>query len=158
MFHINYVESKPLLDVFTSAGEGTNLVSAITYTNDVMGFTIRVPEQWKSKYEVIQFDNQVAFFHKDIFLKYGKGLGCLFRITKISPPTESNLESGAEPADYLYRGENLVYVWSVPSDVQHPVWADRDEQDVKLARDYEDMMLDLNFIKSSFLVNEEEQK
>ena len=156
MFHINYVESKPLLDVFTSAGEGNNLISAITYTNDVMGFSIKVPEQWKSKYEIIQFDNQVAFYHKDIFLKYGKGAGNLFRITKIEPPTESNLEALGEPGEYLYWGKHFAYVWSTPSDVQYPIWEDRDEEDIELAKDFEDMMSDLNFIKNSFLLVGEE--
>jgi len=154
VFHINYVESKPLLDIFNSAGEGKNLILSITYTNNVMGFTIKVPERWKSKYEVIQFDNQVAFYHKDIFLKYGKGAGNLFRITKIEPPTESNLEALGEPGEYLYWGKHFAYVWSTPSDVQYPIWKGRDEEDDSHAKDFEDMMKDLNFIKSSFsLVN-----
>ena len=156
VFHINYVESKPLLDVFTSAGEGKNLISAITYTNDVMGFTIKVPELWKTKYEIIQFDNQVAFYHKDIFLKYGKGSGNLFKITKIKQPSEKILEEAGAPYEYLYSGEEYAYVWSVASDVQYPTWQGRDEEDTRLATDFEDMMMDLNFIKSSFTLVDKE--
>ena len=156
VFHINYVESKPLLDVFNSTDDGKNLISAITYTNDTMGFTIEVPEKWKSKYEIIQFDNQVAFFHKDIFLKYGKGSGNLFRITKVKQPYEKVLEESGTPYEYLYSGEKYAIVWSVASDVQYPTWQNRDKEDAELAKDFEDMMKDLNFIKSSFSLVDEE--
>ena len=158
VFHINYVESEPILEVFNSVSEGTNLISAITYTNDIMGFEIKVPEQWKGKYEVIQFDNQVAFLHKDIFLKYGKGAGALFRISKIEPPTEEKLKEIGEPSEYLYWGKHFAYVWSVASDVQYPIWDDSDEEDAELASDYKDMMTDLNFIKESFNLIVNQQK
>ncbi len=156
VFHINYVESKPLLDVFNSTNDGKNLISAITYTNDSLGFIIKVPEKWKSKYEIIQFDNQVAFFHKDIFLKYGKGSGNLFRITKVKQPSEKTLKESGAPYEYLYSGEKYAIVWSVASDVQYPNWQDRDEEDAELAKDFEDMIKDLNFIKGSFSLVDEE--
>ena len=156
VFHINYVESEPILNVFKTTKDGANFISVIPYTNDVMGFKINLPERWKGKYEIIQFDNQVAFYHKDIFLKYGKGSGNLFRITKIESPTESNLEALGEHSEYLYQGKQFAYVWTIPSDVQYPIWADRDEEDEELAKDFEDMMSDLNFIKNSvLLINEE---
>jgi len=150
VFEINQEDSEHLLNVFDMEGPKTNLISVVTYTNDVMGFEISLPEKWKSKYEIIQFDNQVAFYHKDIFLKYGKGAGNLFRITKVSPPTTDNLDNLGMPYDMLYWGKHNAYVWSVPSDVQHPVWQNRDEEDVTLANDYEDMVKDLEFIKTSF--------
>lgn len=156
VFNINFAESEALLKVFNSTKEETNLISVIPYTNDVMGFKINLPERWKGKYEIIQFDNQVAFYHKDIFLKYGKGSGNLFRITKIESPTESNLEALGDHSEYLYWGKQFAYVWTTPSDVQYPIWEDKDEEDVELAKDFEDMMLDLNFIKNSvLLINEE---
>lgn len=130
----------------------------ILYTNNSMGFSINLPEAWKGKYEVIQFDNQVAFFHKDIFLKYGKGAGNLFRITKITLPTEENLKEIGEPNEYLYWGKHFAYVWSVASDVQYPIWNDSDEEDAELSSDYKDMMTDLNFIKDSFALAEIQQK
>ena len=105
---------------------------------------------------MIQFDNQVVFYHKDIFLKYGKGSGGLFNITKIAPPTESNLEVMAEPREYLYWDKHFAYVWSVASDVQVPVWEGSDEEDAALAEDYEDMMKDLDYIKNSFSLLEKE--
>ncbi len=156
VFHINYVESKPILNVFKTTKDGADLVSVITYTNKDMGFAIKLPELWKTKYEIIQFDNQVAFYHKDIFLKYGKGSGNLFRITKVKQPSENILEEAGAPYEYLYSGEEYAYVWSVASDVQYPTWQDRDEEDARLATDFEDMMMDLNFIKSSFSLVDEE--
>ena len=158
VFHINYVESKPILDVFNSVSEGKNLISTIQYANNTMGFSIKLPERWKGKYEVIQFDNQVAFLHKDIFLKYGKGAGNLFRITKITPPTEENLKEIGEPNEYLYWGKHFAYVWSYASDVQYPIWDDGDAEDAELSSDYKDMLMDLNFIKDSFAIIENQQK
>ena len=156
VFHINYVESEPILNVFKTTKDGADLVSVITYTNKDMGFTIKLPEFWKTKYEIIQFDNQVAFYHKDIFLKYGKGSGNLFRITKVKQPSEKILEEAGAPYEYLYSGEEYAYVWSVASDVQYPTWQDRDEEDVRLATDFENMMMDLDFIKNSFSLVDEE--
>jgi len=154
VFHINYVESESLLEVFRAKGT-TSLVSVIPYTNEVMGFKITLPVQWKSKYETIQFDNQVAFLHKDIFLKYGKGSGNLFTITKMKQPSKKALEEAGAPYEYLYSGDEYAYVWSIASDVQYPTWQDRDEEDIRLAEDFEDMMEDLNFIKNSFSLIEE---
>jgi len=156
VFHINYVESEPILNVFKTTKDGADLVSVITYTNKDMGFTIKLPELWKTKYEIIQFDNQVAFYHKDIFLKYGKGSGNLFRITKVKQPSEKILEEAGAPYEYLYSGEEYAYVWSVASDVQYPTWQDRDEEDVRLATDFENMMMDFDFIKNSFSLVDEE--
>ena len=156
VFHINYVESEPILNVFKTTKDGADLVSVITYTNKDMGFTIKLPELWKTKYEIIQFDNQVAFYHKDIFLKYGKGSGNLFRITKVKQPSEKILEEAGAPYEHLYSGEEYAYVWSVASDVQYPTWQDRDEEDVRFATDFENMMMDLDFIKNSFSLVDEE--
>lgn len=155
VFHINFVDSEPLLKIFHSPEDGSNLISAIPYTNESMGFNITLPERWKSKYQIIQFDNQVAFFHKEIFLKHGKGSGNLFRITKIAPPTENNLAEAGELCEYLYWGKHFAYVWSTPSDIQYPIWENSDEEDTLFANDYEDMMMDLNFIKNSFSLLDE---
>lgn len=148
-YQINMAEAKSLLRIFNADTSNEQLISVIPYENDVMGFSIKLPERWKGKYDVMQYDNQVVFFHKGIFLKYGKGFGQLFSITKLTPPLK---EETAEPVAYLYWAKDYAFAWSVASDVQHPVWADNDEQDEKLAEDFEDMLRDLEFIKNSFSV------
>jgi len=148
--NINMADAIPLLSVFRMHNPAEDLVSVVTYTNEVMGFTLTLPERWKSRYEAIQFDNQVAFFHKDIFYKYGKGSGCLFRITKVTPETAETWEDGADPYRTLYWSKDYTYIWSVATDVQYPSWEDRDAEDDRLAEDFRSMMEDLNFIKNSF--------
>jgi len=154
VYHINMVEADPLLRVFQANDSNTKLVSVITYQNESMGFQIQMPERWKSKYEVVQFDNQVVFFHKGIFLKYGKGLGKLFSITKVTRDETDKMEERPEPYKNLYWTKDWAYIWSVASDVQFPIWTDRDEEDKILAEDYEIMMGDLEFIRNSFALIE----
>ena len=148
VFKIDFSASKSLLNVFNATGEAADLISVISYYNDVMGFKITLPEQWKGKYQVIQFDNQVAFFHNSIFLKYGKSHGCLFKITKIS---SSEIITEATGDEYLYRGKNFAFVWSGASDIQVEAVEDAD-----LAENFENMLKDLYFIKNSFSLTDEQ--
>ncbi len=150
IFHINYVDSHPLLQVFQANASTEKLMSVISYQNDEMGFKIKLPELWKSRYEVIQFDDQIAFLHKNIFYKHGKGYGGLFRITKIKSVDEEKWRESGQTYDLLYWSKDVAYIWTTPSDVQFPIWSNRDQEDEELAKDYEDMCVDLEFIKSSF--------
>ncbi len=150
-YHINYVDAEPLLRIFNSNSNAEDLIAVVTYENEELGFRIKLPEMWKSRYRIMKFDNQVAFVHLEIFEKYGKGHGRLFEITKIFPPYEEETET-AEIKDQIYWTKDYAFVWSVASDVQHPVWNDRDEEDIRLAEEFEDMLIDLDFIKQSFEV------
>ncbi len=158
VFRINYVESEPLLQVFRAESPAEKLVSTITYTNEVMGFQLKLPEHWKSGYDAVQYHNQVVFYHKEIFEKYGKGSGMLFSITKLDRTEEAKMEELVSPSECLYWSKDMAYYWSIATDVQYPVWTDRDEEDEWLAEDFENMMKDINFIKNSFtfLENTEE--
>ena len=149
VYHINHVEAEPLLRIFNSSSNAENLMAVVTYENNELGFRIKLPEVWKSRYRIMKFDNQVAFVHREIFEKYGKGHGKLFEITKIFPPHKEETND-AEIKDQIYWSKDFAFVWSVASDVQYPVWNDRDEEDIRLAEDFEDMLIDLEFIKQSF--------
>ena len=150
VFRINHVASTPLLQVFHSATSAEELISVISYENKVMGFSLKLPEYWKSAYETIQFHNQVVFFHKDIFEKYGKGSGMLFSITKYEREQVDKVDELAEPGDCLYWSKDEAYYWNIATDVQYPTWIDRDEEDIAFAETYQDMLQDITFIKNSF--------
>lgn len=150
VFRINYVASTPLLQVFHSNTSAEKLISVLSYENEVMGFSLKIPEYWKSSYDAVQFHNQVVFYHKDIFEKYGKGSGMLFSITKYEGKQVEKAEKLAEPGDCLYKTKEVAYYWNIATDVQYPTWIDRDEEDVALAEIYQDMLQDITFIKNSF--------
>ncbi len=150
VFRINHVASTPLLQVFHSNASAEKLISVISYENEVMGFSLKLPEYWKSAYETIQFHNQVVFYHKEIFEKYGKGSGMLFSITKYEREQVDKVEELAEPGDCLYWSKDEAYYWNIATDVQYPTWIDRDEEDIGFAETYQDMLQDITFIKNSF--------
>ncbi|MBO5364179.1 MAG: M56 family metallopeptidase/LCP family protein, partial [Clostridia bacterium] len=150
VFRINHVASTPLLQVFHAETSAEKLVSTITYTNDVMGFSLKLPEHWKSGYDAVQYHNQVVFYHKEIFEKYGKGSGMLFSITKLDRTQGDRIEELAEPGECLYWSKDVAYYWNIASDVQYPIWIDRDEEDGWMAEQFEDMLEDITFIKNSF--------
>lgn len=150
VFRINHVASTPLLQVFHSETSAEKLISVISYENEVMGFSLKIPEYWKGSYDAIQFHNQVVFYHKDIFSKYGKGSGMLFSITKLEGEQVDDAEELGEKGDCLYKSEEVAYCWNIATDVQYPIWIDRDEEDVALAESYQDMLQDITFIKNSF--------
>ncbi len=150
VFRINHVASTPLLQVFHAEASAEKLVSTISYQNDVMGFSLKLPERWKNGYDAVQFHHQVVFYHKEIFEKYGKGSGMLFSITKVERPEEKSMEELEALGDCLYRTKESGYYWNIASDVQYPIWTDRDEEDVWMAEDFEEMLEDITFIKNSF--------
>ncbi len=154
VYRINMVEAEPLLEIFNSSRDGAKLVPAVTYTNERLGFKIRLPENWKSRYRIVENDNQVEFYHKEIFLKYGEGSGGLFKIIKLTPP----LDETGEDYDYLYWAKDFAFAWFEFTDVQHPILDDRDDEDVRLAEEYKDMLIDLEFIKNSFTLTESQQE
>ncbi len=150
VFRINHVASMPLLQIFHSESSAEKLISTISYTNEVMGFSLKLPEYWKSGYDTIQFHNQVVFYHKRIFEKYGKGSGMLFSITKLDRTQGDKMEELAEPGECLYWSKDVAYYWNIATDVQYPAWIDRDEEDKELAEQFENMLMDMEFVKNSF--------
>ena len=50
----------------------------------------------------------------------------------------------------LYKDDTYAYIFEVPTDVQYPIWADRDENDIEIAAEYEEMFKDVTKIAGSF--------
>ncbi len=119
-FHINYAESAEILSIFGSEKTAEEHISVVTYKDEEMGFEIKLPENWKSRYDAIKFDNQVVFYHKDIFQKYGKGSGQLFSITRDFPPLNKEFEENTIPHDTLYWSKEYAYIWAEPTDIHIP--------------------------------------
>ncbi len=53
-------------------------------------------------------------------------------------------------SELLYKNDEYAYIFEVPTDVQYPIWVERDEEDMVIAAEYEAMFEQVNFIKNSF--------
>lgn len=53
----------------------------------------------------------------------------------------------------LYSNDEYAYILEVPTDVQYPIWTDRDEEDVEIAAEYESMFAYIDFIADSFTLS-----
>lgn len=129
-----------------------SVLSGILYKNDDLNFKITIPFSWvnivDAKHYIFDSDSSVEFVQKATYDKYGSGT--LFYIDR-KPGTLSDDEIGAVvPETLLSRQGGYTYVLRTPSDVQYPIWIDRDEEDIIIADEYETMYQDIDFIINSF--------
>ena len=111
-----------------------------------MTFSIKLPYSWENKYTVQSNSDVVNFLHKATYEKYGEGTGLLFYIEKNTNGLDDNIGGQVLIAEHA----GYKFVFGTPTDVQYPVWADRDKEDVAIAAEYEKMAKDMDFIENSF--------
>lgn len=141
------------------SGEGMNEIITNTY-DEVYGaqqfigegFSVKIPDSWSGKYivntEKSDDGTSYSFIQKATHDKYGAGTLCI--VERVSPETADELLNMLGGSELLYRGENYAYIYEIPTDVQYPVWADHDEEDVAIAAEYEEMFGQVDVIKNSF--------
>lgn len=113
-------------------------------------YSLKIPESWAGKYSVHSTDDKVTFLQTATYEKYGEGSGALFSIEKVSVDDAEEILNLLGGSRLLYSNDEYAYIFEVPTDVQYPIWIDRDEEDVKIAAEYERMFAYIDFIANNF--------
>lgn len=116
-------------------------------------FSFKIPDSWSGKYCVlsdISKTNTVSFVQDAAYDKYGKGSGVLFTIEKTSADNADEILNMLGGSRLIYKDDTYAYIFEVPTDVQYPVWQGRDENDIEIAAEYEEMFKDVTKIAGSF--------
>ena len=119
------------------------------YTNAELGFRLTLPAAWTGQYQVLKFDNMVTFVQSATYEKYGEGSGTLFRIEKVRAGDAEEILNLLGGSRLLYSNDEYAYIFEVPTDVQYPIWTDRDEEDIEIAAEYERLFADVDMIADS---------
>ena len=130
-----------------------NLIYLDSFYHQVLGeYSIKIPDSWSGKYTVNSSDNRISFVQSATYKKYGGGT--LFAIEKISADRAEKILNVLGGSRLLYKNDEYAYIFEIPTDVQYPIWIDRDEEDIAIAAEYEEMFEDIDFIANSFDVND----
>ena len=125
-------------------------LSGILYRNDDVNFTIEIPLNWYGKYIVESTSNNdtdiLSFKQKATYEKYGEGSGVLFYIERNKTGVDGNIGN----QKLLFDDGKYNFIIGLPTDIQYPIWSGRDEEDMMIAAEYEDMAKDIDNIEKSF--------
>ena len=129
----------------------------ILYKNETMNFKLEIPLSWQGRYIVDESaidDNYIAFKHKRIAEKHG-GMGTMFYVM-ILPDSEINeYMNMVGNMTVWWRNQDYGYLIGRPTDVQVPIFAGNDEEDIKLSEEYQKMYKDVSYIETTFsLIND----
>ena len=142
----NKVPRELTYDVYDKSG---NIIDYSGFYHIVMGeYTIKIPKSWSGKYSVEMASDMVSFVQKAAYDKYG--IGTLFRIEKTNAENADEILNMLGGSRLLYKDDVYAYIFEVPTDVQYPVWEGRDENDIEIAAEYEEMFKDVTKIADSF--------
>ena len=127
-----------------------NLIYPYFYHQVIGEYSIKIPDSWSGKYTVNSSDNGISFVQSATYEKYGEGSGTLFRIEKVNADNAAEILNMLGGSRLLYKNDDYAYIFEIPTDVQYPIWTDRDEEDIAIAAEYEKMFEDIDFIANSF--------
>lgn len=129
----------------------------IVYKNEKMNIQFEIPNDWQGKYiidETLEDDGYIIIKHKGIAEKY-EGAGMLCSVYKEPDETVDATLNALGNQTVVWQNQDYAYIVGRPTDVQHPIWADSDEEDSVLASEYEKMTKDITHIESTFrLIND----
>ena len=117
-------------------------------------YMIKIPDSWSGKYSVTSSDDTVSFLQTATYDKYGEGSGVLFSIEKVNADEADGLLNMLAGSKLLYSDDEYAYIFAVPTDVQYPIWSDRDEEDIEIAAEYERMFADVDLIAESLTISD----
>ena len=129
----------------------------ILYENEAMNFKLEIPLSWQGKYIVDEStidDDYIAFKHERIAEKHD-GMGTLFSVIKLPDSEIDEYMNMVGNMTVVWRNQDYGYLIGRPTDVQVPIFAGNDEEDIKLAEEYKKMYKDVSHIETTFsLIND----
>lgn len=137
-------------------GNSYDIFGSTLYKNETMNIQFELPMHWLGEYiadETTVNDGYIAFKHKGIAEKHD-GMGTLFSVMKISD-SEVQEHIGMVGGTIVWQNQEYAILIGTPTDVQVPIWAGNDKEDVVFADEYERMSKGITHIKSTFsLIND----
>ncbi len=134
-----------------------DIFGSTLYKNEKMNVKFELPMQWLGKYfvdETLEDNGYITINHKKIAEKYD-GAGILCRVYKELDETLEERLTMLANQTVVWQNHDYAYIVGRPTDVQHPIWVDRDKEDVVLADEYERMSKGITHIESTFsLIND----
>lgn len=142
-------------------GNDYNIGGSFLYKNEKMNIKFEIPLGWCGKYIIdTSAENEyvIVFKHKATAEKYDFA-GTLFSIYKIEDSSVDEAMRVYGNMTVVWRNSEFAYVVARPTDVQHPIWIDRDEEDIDIATEYESLYAGINHIQETFnLIDESKEK
>ncbi len=131
----------------------------IVYKNEKMNIQFEIPNDWRGKYiidETLEDDGYIIIKHKRIAEKY-EGAGIICSVYKEPDETVDETLNMLGNQTVVWQNQDYAYIVGRPTDVQVPIFADSDEEDFELTRQYDEMYRDISQIESTFsLINDVE--
>ena len=131
------------------------------YKNEKMNIKFEIPLGWCGKYiidESTENEYVIVFKHKATVEKYPNA-GTLFSVYRIEDANVDEAMRVYGNMTVVWRNAEFAYVVARPTDVQHPIWVDRDEEDIDIAIEYESLYAGINYIQETFkLIDESKEK
>ena len=120
--------------VAVSVGLMANPVNAVTYKNEALGFSLKIPKDWDNKYTIEETENSIDIFNREIHEKYN-GAGRLLTIERQIGEliTAEDMLQAPVGQQIILQGNGFTYFSRMPSDVQYPV------DDERLGNEYQTM-------------------
>lgn len=137
-------------------GKDGNVIDYSGYDSTLIGdYSIKKPYYWSRDKVKNYFEGDDQYFvHKATYDKYGEGSGILFGIEKVAANDADELLNTLAGSRLLGINGEYAYIFVIPTDVQYPIWADRDEEDIEIAEEYERLFDDVELIADSFVMTE----
>lgn len=138
-------------------GNGYNIGGSTRYSNEKMNIQFEIPINWCGKYivdETYADEYRLAFKHKATAEKY-EGAGGLFTVYKLADAEVDEHLRVYGNSTVVWRNAEYAYVVGRPTDVQHPIWADRDKEDIDIAEEYEKLYAGITHIEETFKLIDE---
>lgn len=124
----------------------------ILYKNIKMNIQFEIPNSWYDKYVVDEStidDGYITVKHRRIAEKHD-GMGTLFTMMKLPDSEIDEYMNMIGNMTVIWRNQDYGYLIGRPTDVQVPIFAGNDEEDIKLAEEYQKMYKEISYIESTF--------
>ncbi|MGI5879180.1 MAG: M56 family metallopeptidase [Syntrophomonadaceae bacterium] len=120
--------------IVISAGLMVDPVNTITYKNEALGFSLKLPKDWEGKYIIKETDNNITIFNKKIYEKYD-GMGRIASVERQIGEmiTAEDMLQAPVGQQIVLQGNGFTYFIQMPSDVQYPL------DDTAFSNEYNDM-------------------
>lgn len=96
--------------------------NTITYKNEALGFSLKLPRDWEGKYIIKETGNNITIFNKKIYEKYD-GMGRIASVERQIGEliTAEDMLQAPVAQQIILQGNGFTYIIQMPSDVQYPL-------------------------------------